>query len=570
MKISALVAVLLVAGFAVGYQQLLARACSGLVTVRVAAAPTVASTLAGLASGWGASEPATSSGACAQVVVQSRDSAEVAAVLVGGGEDTEPPHVWVPEATAWAHKAATLAPAAAVLPTQGTSLARSPMVVALPQPVAEALGWQGSQLADQDWHALLEQVEQAWDEHARDDWGRFRFGMSDPTRDTAGLLSVSATVTGEDNDADELRQLHDRLDSNRYHRSIGQLLDGLREHDGQGPEAVADYLSAFPALERQVLEYNRSNPQVPLVAIYPAGDGPAADYPYLVLTGAWGNDTTAEVAAAFLEHLRSPAAQDALRQAGLRDVDQQADTTLTGEYGLLVDAAVAAAAPVPQPEPLALAVDRWTALTRPTNLLIVVDTSGSLDQPLADGSSGVELVGQATDQLADLLTDDDQVGLWVFTGEEASGYESLVSLGRLDVAQDGTRTRRQQLRTALEDAPIGQAGAPTGWHASVQAAYDTVLGNFDPAANNLVLLVTDAATSGAEPVETLVDYLQGAAGPDQQVRLMVVSVGDTVDREMLRRISQATGGRSYHSVDGTDLPTLVRTAVFSPPRSQRN
>src|SRR5690606_12481727 len=151
-------------------------------------------------------------------------------------------------------------------------------------------------------------------------WGGARSGPRGPARDTAGRGAAPAMAAA---DADRVAQLGRMLDHDRYHLTTGQLLDGLREQDRNDPEAVAAHVSAFPALERHVLEYNRDNPQVPLVAVYPR-TGWEADYPYLILTGDWVEPTIREVAEAFLTHLHSPAGQQRLHQAGLRDHQQRA------------------------------------------------------------------------------------------------------------------------------------------------------------------------------------------------------------------------------------------------------
>ncbi|HLU44981.1 MAG TPA: substrate-binding domain-containing protein [Natronosporangium sp.] len=560
-KVATLVAVLLVIGLGVGYQQLLARACSGMVTARIVAAPAIANSMAAVASDWVAQEPATSDGSCAQVMVESRDSAEVAAALADRSGEGERPHVWVPEASVWAQQVAVLGAAAAVLPDSGPSVARSPVVVAMPQPVAEALGWPAHHRADEDWDSLLTKIRKDWQDHRDPEWGRFRFGMADPARDTAGLLAVTAMAAA---DSDGVAQLGRMLDHDRYHLTTGQLLDGLREQDRNDPEAVAAHVSAFPALERHVLEYNRDNPQVPLVAVYPR-TGWEADYPYLILTGDWVEPTIREVAEAFLTHLHSPAGQQRLQQAGLRDHQQRATPDLVDGYGLVAE--VAPSETVSEAEPVARAVDQWTAVTRPSHVLVVVDASASMNQPLPDGRTRWEAAHEAVQELASLFNDTDQAGLWAFAADEHADYRPLVPLGQLDDPLEDLQERREHLRQAMtEMTPAEHDTDHVGLHTTLQAAFDTVVGNFDPQASNLVLVITDGAGPDSQSVEELVDYLQAVTPPEQRIRLMTVSVGDAVDQESLRRISQATGGRAYRSPDGADLTALVRRAVFSPHR----
>src|SRR5690606_36313972 len=105
--------------------------------------------------------------------------------------------------------------------------------------------------------------------------------------------------------------------------------------DAEGVAQALAYVSAFPALEQQVLAYNKTNPQVPLAAVYPANGNIEADYPYLVLNGEWVIDRKREVAAMFLDHLRSPGPQQRLREAGFRGTNREPGEDFNPQLGLL-------------------------------------------------------------------------------------------------------------------------------------------------------------------------------------------------------------------------------------------
>src|SRR5690606_37597225 len=144
---------------------------------------------------------------------------------------------------------------------------------------------------------------------------RFRFGMSNPARDTAGLLALTAILDADesgDTSDEELAnafRLHRLLDPNLYHEKTEQLLNALREVDADGEEAALRHVSAFPALEQEVLAYNRGRPNVPLAAVYPVNGNIEADYPYLILAGEWVTERKREVAELFLGFVRSDGPQ---------------------------------------------------------------------------------------------------------------------------------------------------------------------------------------------------------------------------------------------------------------------
>lgn len=579
-----LASLVVLAGIAFGYQQLLAQTCSGLQTARILASPSTANLLGSFATEWAKTEPAIGEGTCANVLVQSADSAEVAGKLADGWDVAAepPPDVWVPASTAWAQKAAASDLAEPLIPDLRPSVARTPTVIAMPEPMATELDWPDTRLepdADVRWESLLEEFagdEQGWARFGRPEWGPFRFGMSNPARDTAGLLALSAILDGDENGVtsdEELTnafQLHRLLSQDVYHETTEQLLAGLSEVAEQGPEAALRHVSAFPALEQDVLAYNRTEPEVPLAAIYPSNGNIEADHPYLVLNAEWMTGQKRAVAEEFLGYLRSEQVQGQLREAGFRGTQKREPGAAIVEQNGLVPQLVALPRALLVPEAVTLTIDQWTALTRASNVLIAFDVSGSMLREVpGTGAPRMELAAQAATETTRLFTDDDQVGLWEFSTalDGDLDYRSLVPLGQLgDLMEDG-RTRRQQLLDAAANlVPV----ADTGLYNTIQAAYDTVLASYDPEAANMVVVITDGEDdTGGRPgigLEQLLAHLQEAPAENQQVRVVTVSFGEEPDFAIMEQISNATGAEAYHSADGFDLSDVLRTAVFSDTR----
>ena len=576
-----LASLVVLAGVAFGYQQLLAQTCSGQQTARILASPSTANLLGGFATEWAKTEPAIDDGTCASVVVQSADSAEVAGKLADGWDVTAepPPDVWVPASTAWAQKAAASDLAEPLIPDLRPSIARTPTVIAMPEPMATQLDWPDTRLepdADVRWESLLEEFagdEPGWARFGRPEWGPFRFGMSNPARDTAGLLALSAILDGDENgvtSSEELTnafQLHRLLDQDVYHETTEQLLAGLSEVAEQGPEAALRHVSAFPALEQDVLAYNQTSPEVPLAAIYPSNGNIEADHPYLVLDAEWMTDQKRAVADQFLGYVRTGGPQGQLREAGFRGTQKREPGAAMVEQNGLVPELVALPRALLVPEAVTLTIDQWTALTRASNVLIAFDVSGSMLREVpGTGAPRMQLAAQAATETTRLFTDDDQVGLWEFSTalDGNLDYRSLVPLGQLgDQLEDG-RTRRQQLLDSVANlAPL----ADTGLYNTIQAAYDTVLASYDPEATNMVVVITDGEDdTGGRPgisLEELLTHLQEAPAEGQQVRVVTVSFGEEPDFAIMEQISDATGAEAYRSADGFDLSDVLRTAVFS-------
>jgi Ca-activated chloride channel family protein len=574
-----LVSMVVLAGLGFGYQLLLAQTCSGQHTARIVASPSTANLLDSFATEWSNTEPSIGDGICARVVVASMDSAEVANRLATGWDTRtgEPPHVWIPASTAWAQKAAASDTANPLIPDLRPSIARTPTVIAMPEPMAAELNWPDTRVepdANVRWESLLEVFAdgQGWSQFGKEEWGDFRFGMSDPARDTAGLLALTAILDSDqtgDTSEQELNNvvaLNQLLEPEIYHDTTEQLLNALEEVDEQGAEGVLQYVSAFPALEQDVLAYNQTDPQVPLAAIYPINGNIEADHPYLILNADWVDEQSRAVAEEFLTYVRSEGPQQELRQAGFRGTRYREPGANLVQSNGLVPELVALPRAVLVPDAVTVAIDRWTALTRRSNVLLAFDVSGSMLREIP--GTGEVRITRATQAAADtvrLFTDDDQAGFWEFSTDLDGDldYRSLVPIGSLaDVMEDG-RSRRDHMLEAIGGLT---PATDTGLYNTIQAAYDAVQANYDPDATNMVVVITDGEddTQGRPGISLneLLTHLRDAATDDQQVRVVTVSFGEDPDFEIMRQISELTGGQAYHSRDGFDLVDLLRTAVF--------
>lgn len=573
-----LVTTMVLVGVGFAYTQVLAQTCSGKETARVVAAPSIAHHLTAIAARWHNSEPSTEAGTCAEVNIESFDSAEVARRLADGwstGQDA--PDVWVPASTAWSQKAAASDVAEPLIPDLRPSIARSPTVIAMPEPMAAELNWPDTRLepeADVRWESLLEEFsrdDEGWARFGHPEWGEFRFGMSDPARDTAGLLALTAILDADDDgetdpqELDNALSLQQLLVNDLYHETTEQLLSRLAEADEQGPEAALQHVSAFPALEQHVLEYNRRNPQVQLAAIYPTNGNIEADHPYLVLNGDWVTPEKEEVAAEFLAYVRSDGPQARLREAGFRGTNREPGADFDPEYGLVAEL-VALPRAVLVPDSVALTIDRWTALTQPMNVLIAFDVSGSMLWEIpGTGIARMDQAIEAAQATVTLFGDNDQVGLWEFATalDGDLDYRQRVPIGPLEDVMGDNRTRRELILDEINQlVPL----TDTGLYNTIQAAYDTVLANYDENATNVVVVLTDGEDdTGGRPGISLDELLAHVeqAPDDQPVHVVSVAFGEEADFENMQRIGEATGGNAYYSEDGFNLVDLFRTAVFN-------
>src|SRR5581483_2627789 len=250
-----------------------------------------------------------------------------------------------------------------ILPDRLPSVARTPVVIAMPRQLAETYGWPNSDL---DWKDLLDKL-------AAD--GNVKIGMSDPDKSTAGLLALSSIIDAND-DAD--------VDSDELKRVFG-LQQKVAVYKPTTEDLLAEYVSsqgknlnAFPALEQDVVKHNEKNPNLPLVAVYPKNATTEADNPYLELRAAsWTDQKRQDAAESFLEFVKGDKGRAAVLAEGFRDSNRVAGPLLTPAKGV-VSKLTALPRAVLLADSITKTVFYWNALTRPANVLLAVDVSGSM------------------------------------------------------------------------------------------------------------------------------------------------------------------------------------------------
>jgi hypothetical protein len=276
-----------------------------------------------------------------------------------------------------------------------------------------------------------------------------------------------------------------------------------------------------------------------LQAFYPA-DTLTLDY--LAVTPVWlgGADTRQARAAADLHRwLTSPPGQGALIDLGLRPPGRELDDRdpLTDAYGVLP-----AAIPVhetsrpPGPEEVDQARRAHRAAQRPGVVLLALDASGSMSDPVDGQDARYDLARRGIEQAFQLLGEEDQVGLWVFP-DRGTGRE-LVPIARADEPHRGT----PRVQVAVEAmAAVAPGGATPLYRTIVDGV--AAVGPIGGQVRALVVL-TDGENwepeSSRDPATA--DALEGI-GRDAGVRVFVVALGEAscLD-DALAGVTRRTGG----------------------------
>jgi Ca-activated chloride channel family protein len=265
----------------------------------------------------------------------------------GGGTS---PDAWIPESSTALDLVRSRPASARILPSRGSPVATSPIVIAVPGDAARALGHvfpagQTPRLGD---YLLLSHDPSGWGQQriGRKEWGRVRFSTADPTRTTLGaslLVAAAGAVTATpppDVDSRTVTRPEARQGLLQLTQSMARtapsghdLLAGAR-----AAHSTQDLVTTFglvAAYEKDVWQYNAGGPPVPLRALYPLGGDLAADYPYVIANGSWVDGLDRRAAADFRAWLVSPNVQARLGPYGLRRANGLAGSELgTPDRGL--------------------------------------------------------------------------------------------------------------------------------------------------------------------------------------------------------------------------------------------
>ena len=347
-----------------------------------------------------------------------------------------------------------------ILPTETESVASTPIVIAMPEPMARALGWPDAAIG---WSDLLNLANHphGWATKGHPEWGTFKLGKTNPHISTTGLSAtvgvfVAATGTSSDLTLDTLKDPRVREFVTGVEQSVAHygdtaltFLTNLQRADDAG--AALGYVSAVTVEEKSVVDYNNGNPtgdletagqhgkpRVPLVAVYPKEGTLNSDNPFAVLQAPWSDAGKQAGAKDFLTFLREPAQQELFTDAGFRTSDGQPGTVVSDSHYLREDIDVPTLSP-PSPQVLSAVRATWGELRKRAHVLLVLDVSGSMGQSTGAGKTRLELAQAAAVNGLAQLSDTDEVGLWAFPDEDRVYWQYLPIKG---LARSWPRSRK--------------------------------------------------------------------------------------------------------------------------------
>jgi hypothetical protein len=441
---------------------------------------------------------------------------------------TKVPDVWIPDSGTWLQR--LRAGGQDWVPTDAPSVGRSPVVLAMPQPLAATLGWPNKKLT---WPELLPKLTSDT---------KLRTGIVDPSRDasgTNGLLALAAAANASGG-ANAQALTVAALRGLATGRSA--LRDDLVARFPRATDAASltTSLGAAPLSEQAVIAYNNGQPPVPLAAMFVEPAPLPLDYPFAVLPGVSGDQAGA--ARALLVTLAGDPYRDRLAQVGIRAADGSAGNGFVATKGVPLTPSPAVNPPDPQLVDKVLST--WSAVTLPGRMLAVIDVSGSMTEPVptAGNASREQVTVESARKGVSLFDDSWALGIWIFSTQMdgATPYKELMPIGLL-------ANQRQDAIAALATIQPKNLGA-TGLYDTVLAAYKTVQNGWDPSRVNSIVLMTDGKQedpSSKLTLDGLVAQLKSIMDPNRPIQVIALGIGPGVSEAELNQITSTTGGGTF-------------------------
>ncbi len=419
-------------------------------------------------------------------------------------------------------------------PDDNPSIVRTPLVIAMWEPLAKTLGWPEKQVG---FDRILELAtsERGWAAFGRPEYGKFKLGHTNPDFSTSGLSAVAAeyyAATGkrEGLTVEDVEKPSVRKQIRDIERSIVHYGDTTLFFAEQMKRYGPAYASAVAMEEVTLLDFNRDRGGQPkLVALYPREGTFDSDNPFIVLDAPWVTAEQREGAQAFQRFLAERVTPEVAAKAGFRpgDPDAKPIPPITAENGVDPEQPKRSLS-LPEPRVLARIKTAWREDRKPANMMLVFDTSGSMGEEgkLEEAKRGLRtFFGQ--------LSPRDRIGLIAFN-------DRVFPL--VDIATFG-RNQADLQRTVTGLLPEGQTAA---YDAIGDGVGKIVALNDDTRINAVVALTDGEDNQSTSTVDQLVAALERQTGQEgEAVRVYTIAYGRQANKAALERIAQSSGGKAF-------------------------
>ena len=413
------------------------------------------------------------------------------------------------------------------------SVAESPLVIAMWEPIARALGWPGRALGWLD-IASLAADPSGWAYYSGGEWGAtLRIGHSHPGLSDSGTQTLQALIFAAQSSpyritTEDAQNPIVQASVGAFESAVSWFSPDTRLLSSTIQERGMTYLNAAILYENEVVTQINQSPR--LVAIYPYEGTFVATFPTCVRAGM--DQVTTKASETFLATLLDVPAQQRAVQYGLRPVN---DKVSIGEP---IDVAHGADSAGPErvfaftdADVIFAVQDLWRSQRRNVNLVMVLDVSGSMKGEKFGQvkQSAIEFVGH--------LGDNDRLAVIAFSDEPAI-VVSIQSAGG----------HREQMVAAINNL---HADGNTSLFDTIAFASEFMAQTRHSGEINALVVLTDGQDTASRKY-TSANQAFGTVVQRSGASFYSVAYGDDADLETMQTIAFATNGIYYQG----DLSTI--------------
>jgi hypothetical protein len=512
------------------------------VPVKVVVTPELTDVVQDVAERWTKTKPSVD-GRCVTVNVTGAPSAQIASsltVLAGGAIDVaakpeatptedQLPTVWVPDSSAWLTRVAVVDRNA--FADGAKSIASSPVVVALPQQLATAVGWPARPIKPAALKPLLTAGT------------GIKLGLAEPRRETASLAGAMVFGDAMATSAADLPALV------KVFRDVVKKPDTMSLLKSFGPK-----LTAAPASEQAVLAFNSAAP-VKLVPVQFEKPEPLLDFPFAIRANI--PRESAQAAEAFRAALAEPYALEAMARHGFRTVEGAIGSGFPTSAG--ASGAAVTGTPIADPAKVQAALGLWTAANTASRSLALFDLTSSMVTPMqtnAGAKPRAQVMVEAAQSGLELFTSETELGMWGF----AAGHKEISPIAKL------TDKLRGQLDGVLASAQP-EATNSASLYDAMRDAYKEMQDGFDPLRPNIIIVLTDGGDSraGGTRLQQFQIDLQRLADATKPIRVILIGVDvrkGSSDEKDLQAIAKASGGGYFRMTSPEQIQQIFLQALL--------
>jgi Ca-activated chloride channel family protein len=320
----------------------------------------------------------------------------------------------------------------------------------------------------------------------------------------------------------------------------------FKEYIAQGP----DYLDFVALEENDLIFINQGKtayqPPEKLVALYPKEGTFWHEHPFAIPNADWVTDEQRNAAKVFTDYIRSEEVQKKVMESGFRPVNPD----IPIGYPIVPELGVDPNQPntvleVPDPEVVAAAQASWQFVKKQADVLLVIDTSGSMD------GAKIEQARTAANAFLDNMPSQNRVGLVTFDSQtqvfdfnvNASVYldpvnkETVQALVSFEAGQAQIRNRINSL----------QANGDTSLYDAIQQSIELLKAareDADDRIQSIVVLSDGQDTSSVNSsLQAVVDLIQLNREDRNPVIVIPVAYGGDADINALNGIARASATR---------------------------